>query len=261
MTWILPESERVASPNFNRGSGKFEKDVFIVHFAVDGDQSVDDEEVDQFSPEYGLSFTERERSHDCMDVARLFAKKEREASTQFVIGRDGSKCQMVSLDDTAWGAGGGAFPRGGTGPLEKARAGEINRRAIQVELCNAGFKVETLRVPNDERSRPMPHPGNVFKDLTWELYPHVQLETLLYLLALCRQAKPSLRWITGHEDVVNSHTISAKYGWPKNRDAKHFGGKVDPGPAFPWDELEQDVREMGYVPIRYDFRQRAWVER
>lgn len=261
MTWIFPESERLPSPNINRGRLRIQPDVFVVHFAVDGDQSGDEEEIDQFSTEYGMSFAERDRSHDCMDVARLFAKKERKASTHFVWGRDGSKVQCVQTDDTAWGAGGGAFPVSGVGPLEKARAGAMNRRAVQGELCNAGFKVETLRVPFAERSRPMPHPGNTFKDMTWELYPHRQIETFLYTLALCRQVCPSLRWITGHEDVVNSHTISAKYGWPKDRDAKRFGGKVDPGPAFPWDEIEQDIREMGYTPVKYDFKTRGWVER
>jgi N-acetyl-anhydromuramyl-L-alanine amidase AmpD len=252
--WVLPAEERLPSPNANRGRNGWEPDVFVVHFAVDGDQTPDDDELDPFG-DTGLSFAQRDRSHDCMDVARLFARDGRDASTHFVIGRDASKVQCVGLDDTAWGAGGGALPRAGVGPLERPRSKEINRRSVQVELCNAGFKVDALRVPADERSRPMPHPGNRYKRLVWELYPDRQIAALLYVMALSKSVKPSLRWVVGHEDVVNSHVLSVKHG------RKVYGGKVDPGPAFPWERVGSECRAMGMVPVRYDFKRRAWVER
>lgn len=260
--WILPIPERLESPNRNISRGPFkDPDVFIVHAAIDGDLSPDEEEIDQFDERFGLSFAERDRSHDCMDVARLFGSPRRGASTHFVVGRDGSKVQCVSLDDTAWGAGGGAFPISGTGPLERPRGREMNRRAVQAELCNAGFCVDELRIPEEDRTEPIPHPGNLYKDLVWETFPTRQIETLLYLVALTKQVRPSIEFITGHEDVVNSHTISAKYGWPKKENGRRFGGKVDPGPAFPWWSFGRECRAMGIVPVRYDFKQRAWVER
>jgi N-acetyl-anhydromuramyl-L-alanine amidase AmpD len=145
--------------------------------------------------------------------------------------------------------------------LERPRPGEMNRRAIQAELCNAGFAVDKLRVPKEERSDLIAHPGNPYKKLQWELYPDRQVETLLYLIALCVQTVPTLRFITGHEDVVNSHTISAKHGWPTNEEGRRLGGKVDPGPMFPWMRVTEFCGPLGISAIRYDFKSRSWVRR
>lgn len=236
MTWILPPTERFESPNRNRRW--VGPDVLVLHYAVDGDDTPDGD------PDLDLSFAHREPSHDCMDVARLFARKSRRASAHFVVGRDGSKVQCVRVDDTAWHAGGGAFPVEGTGPLEKPRRREMNKRSIGIEICNAGWAVEKLRIPDDRRVSAT-HAAMPRRTMEWEQYRPVQYDTLRYLAGQLRAATPSLRFVCGHEDVVN-------------RDAKgRPGGKVDPGPAFDWDAI--DWAALGYQRVRYDFAAKAWV--
>lgn len=238
MTWILPESERLESPNQSRRVSSIPVDTLVLHYAVDGDQSPDGSD----DPDH--NFEPRERSHDCMDVARAFARPSRAASAQFVIGRDGSKVQCVPLDRTAWHAGGGALPREGVGELEAPRRREMNRRSYGIELSNAGFAVEKLRIPADERAEGV-HPAMRRRTLQWELFPAVQIATLRYVVALIRMASPDLKWVCGHEDVVNRHTLGRS------------GGKVDPGPLFPWDDI--NWAGFGLTRVRYDFDETQWM--
>lgn len=241
MTWLLPENERLPSPNRNGGRRGHIPTILVLHYAVDGDQTKDDPVADM-----DLNFTPREPSHDCMDVARLFAKSSRQASAHFVIGRDGSKVQCVELDNTAWHAGGGKFPSTGVGPLS-AGAAYINQRSVGIEICNAGWAVDSLKIPEHNRIR-LAHPATPRNKQTWEIYKPAQYSTLGYIVSLLRAVMPSLQYVTGHEDVVNRNTLGVKYG-----------GKVDPGPAFDWSEIEW--RAMGFAPIRYSFDEKAWVER
>ena len=240
MTWLFPEGERLLSPNRNSGRRGHIAEVLVLHYAVDGDQSEDDPNAD---PEHSLSFDPRDPSHDCMDVARLFAKQSRRASAHIEIGRDGSKCQSVELSDTAWHAGGGMLPREGAGLLLDGVAG-INYRSIGIEMCNAGWAVDKLRIAPEHRIQ-LSHPAMPRKTLTWETYPKALLGTLGYVAAMLRLTVPTLRLVCGHEDVVNRDTLG------------RAGGKVDPGPAFPWEAV--DWLALGYRRVRYNFRPKAWI--
>ncbi len=249
MTWILPESQRVPSPNFWAGRNGVPIDVLVLHYAVDGDDFERGE--NELAP-----FQATQPSHDAHDVARLFSRKSRGASAHFAIGRDGSQAQLVSLADTAHHAGGGAFPDKGTGPLRRPRPGRMNRRSVGVELCNAGWAVDKIGVPADRR-RVAAHPATPRRRREWEVYTDAQLDTLEHVVALSLPhfSTDHPLFATGHEDVVNRDTLSAKAG------KKVFGGKVDPGPLFPWGRFAPFLRRLGITPVRYDFKTRAWVER
>lgn len=247
MVWLLPESERVVSPNRYNGRGPWSgpgPDLLVLHYAVDGDQTNDNDP--STTPGESLSFAARKPSDDCMDVAR-FMSKAGGNSAHFVVGRDGSKVQLVDTDDSAFHAGGGAFPPTGPGPLVKPKPKDMNRRSIGIEICNVGWAVEKFDVDPQWRMKAA-HPASPKRLQTWEVYRPVQYATLEYVAALLRQTVPSLEYVLSHEDVVNRDTLGVKYG-----------GKVDTGPAFDWDRI--DWRAMGYTPVRYDFKPKAWVER
>lgn len=245
--WLLPEQERLASPNCNRNrvdkrGRKHELvDVLVLHYAVDGDQTKDGETED-------LNFEPRLSTDDCMDVARGFFRREREASAHFVIGRDGSKVQCVRTDDMAWHAGDGTLPREGIGPLGAAlpkRAYELNGRSIGIEICNVGWAVDKFGVSLGHIEAGLRHRNPASSSKRWESYRPAQYATLEYLAALLRQAVPSLRYVCGHEDVTHKDTLGKA------------GAKTDPGPAFDWDAVRW--ADLGYQRVLYDFRLDAWV--
>lgn len=242
MVWLLPDSQRVPSPNFSKGRAGVPVDVLALHYAVDGDDFERGE--NETTP-----FTSTSPSVDVHDVARLFSRQKRGASAHFAVGRDSSVAQMVELDDTSWATGGGAFPDAGPGPLEKPVPWRMNRRSISVEMCNAGWAVDKLGIPHKWRAMAT-HPATPRRRREWEVYRPLQVEALHYLVVLLRGhfdlSRPT--YVLGHEDVVNRDTLG-----------KQYGGKVDPGPLFPWSAIPW--RRYGYVPVRYDFEQKAWVER
>ena len=252
--WLLPPSQVLASPNFTRGRGRFRQaDLLVLHYAVDGDVWDEaSEEPDDDRPDPVLSA--RHPSDDCMDVARLFAKPKRRASSQFVIGRDASVVQCVRHTDTAWAQGGGAFPLNGPGPLEKPRRGEANQRGMSIELCNAGWAVDKLHVPRQNRQRAA-HRFTPRRMREWETFPKAQIGALEYLVALMRPHMADTTYVLAHEDMVNTHTQQLRYGKPD----KFYGSKVDLGPVFPWGAIPW--RKYGLTPVMYDMGQRAWVER
>lgn len=237
--WILPEREHVPSPNFTRGRGGVEPDVLMIHYAVDGDQRPDDDEHEE-----SVEFHPRERSHDCMDVMRGLAKPGRKASAHFGIGRDGSKAQGVSLLDTAWDCGDGMLHPNGVGLLVPRVPRALTRRCVSIELSNLGYAIAKAKLEPHEIFTGR-HRNPASKSTQWEVYPDVQIDALRTHSALLRMAKPSLRFVLGHEDVTHRHTL----GKP--------GAKLDPGPAFPWHAI--DWESLGYRRIVFDFTMRAWV--
>jgi N-acetyl-anhydromuramyl-L-alanine amidase AmpD len=247
MTWIFPERERVPSPHryYRRRALGFPESVtstlLILHYAVDGDQSADDD--------LDYNFIPRERQHDCMDVARSFQRPSRKASTHFVAGRDGSKVQCVPLDDGCWGAGDGGlsrFPDEIPSLLHSVpfRSRYVNLISTQIELCNVGYDVEKFRIPKEERITATHHAMN--KPREWEMFTDYQYRTLELIVAMLRMAQPTLRWVCGHEDVTNRHTMAKKYG-----------GKFDPGPAFEWHRI--DWERYGFSRVQYDFETRSFL--
>lgn len=244
--WVLPEHQRIESPNRWLGRAGVECDVLVMHYAVDGD---DFERGDGIG--YEQSFKALRPSDDVSDVARLFSRTSREASAHFAIGRDGSLAQMVALDDSAWHAGGGALPDEGVGPIEKPRPRLMNRRSIGIEMCNAGWAADRIGVP-EEYIREARHLATPRKVQRWEIYRDAQYEVLDDLLAIMRPHFVADRdvIVVGHEDVVNRDTISAQKG------RRVIGGKTDPGPL--WDWTRNNWRRFGYRPAYYDFKAQAW---
>jgi N-acetylmuramoyl-L-alanine amidase len=179
-----------------------------------------------------------------MDVARYFARRGARASAHYVVGRDGSVAQCVSLQDTAWHAGGGSFPLNGFGPLEKPVTGRFNRRSIGIEMCNVGWATERFGIP-EEGTLDATHPATPSRVQTWERYTAVQIEALATVVQWAVWSCPGLRWVVGHEDVVNRDTLG------------RVGGKTDPGPAFPWGDVPWS--SFGLTRVRYDYLEKAWV--
>lgn len=237
--WILPEREIVRSPNYEHGRGGLVADTLVLHYAVDPDQSPDglDDESVEFHP--------RARNHDCMDVARGFARRERQASAHLCIGRDGSKAQCVSLLDTAWHAGDGMLHHEGIGPLVPRIRRTMNRRSVGIELSNLGFAIKKAGLRPEEIFVGR-HRNPASTSTRWEVYPGIQIDTLRSMVALLRMSMPTLRWVCGHEDVTHRDTLG------------RVGAKLDPGPAFPWHDI--DWKDLGFTRIVYDFKMRAWVE-
>lgn len=160
----------------------------------------------------------------------------RNASAHFVVGRAGDVHQGVSLSRTAWHAGRGHF-------MGDSRPYVMNQRSVGIELSNAGFGVAHV---DPENIRHHTHRNPLQQKQEWERYYVPQISALDALLRRVKALQPSLKYVTGHEDVLNSFLT----GKP--------GAKSDPGPAFPWMHIDWD--SMGLVVVRYDYETRQHVK-
>lgn len=95
-----------------------------------------------------------------------------------------------------------------------------NPRSIGIELVNTG------RYPHwrDSKHQAMDEP-----------YPEAQIVALIALLAQLRQQFPSVKYITGHEDLDREMEASA------DDPTVQVPRKRDPGPLFPWPRVMQSV--------------------
>jgi N-acetyl-anhydromuramyl-L-alanine amidase AmpD len=222
MSWILPEAERIASPNFNKGREGVTLDTIVLHYTA-GQGNAD-------------------------ALGKFFAAK-RSSSAHFGIGRPGEIRQYVKISDTAWHAGDGGnsrLPEAGTGTLAstKRRPKYVNRRSVGIEICNVGFQVQKFKI---EKSRTFTgrHRNPRSRSSQWESFTQEQVKSLRLLVAQLRLALPTtLLYVCGHEDVTHYDVSS--------------GSKLDPGPAFPWDLINWG--KMGLTRILYDFNTKAWVQ-
>jgi len=163
---------------------------------------------------------------DALEQARAWQRKPstdgEKRSAHFAIGRDGEMVQCVPLDDTAWHCGGSILPATKVlrGPTADARKGSANRASIGIELCNRGFAV------GDEATVFRgAHRNPACREMAWEAYPFVQLESLEALVHRIADAVPTLEYVIGHEDIASKDVGTTKV-------------KVDPGPAFLWDHID-----------------------
>lgn len=223
MTWILPERERLVSPNRNAGRWGTTPDLLVLHYTAGGGSAV--------------------------ATARGFADPGRDASAHFVVGREGDRMQCVPLSDTAWHAGDSGkswLPPEGVGTLAQMpeeRARVVNRRSVGIEICNLGWQADVAKSRGFETMTAR-HRNPRSKSERWEVYPGLQVDAVRTLAALLRMTLPSLRFVCGHEDVTHYSTTGK-------------GSKLDPGPAFPWHEIEWAA--LGYTRVLYDFETQAWV--
>lgn len=166
------------------------------------------------------------------DVAWLCDPAAR-ASAHFVIGRDGGKTQLVSLEDCAWHAGasqlvdlGGAVRRGcnefligieldNLGPLHRNDEGRWEYESGRALLPYQGLDSEVVRSK-------LIFPGGHSVEAGWEPFPDVQIASLAELLGWLADA--------GHRDAVHTLVGHEEIALPTGR-------KIDPGPAFPWERF------------------------
>lgn len=220
--WVLPESQRIASPNIYRGRSGVVVDLVVIHYTA------------------GPGNAEA--------VGNLFERPSRQASAHFAVGRDGGIVQCVNLDDGAWHAGDGGdsrFPSteelaDGVAPLAKVprRPKFTNQRSVGIEVCNLGYGVGKL--PAGRVASGLRHRNPRARSTSWERYPAAQIEALVSLVAKVREVVPTLRFVCGHEDVTHYDVCG--------------GSKLDPGPAFPWERLDGS----GLTRVLYDFEAKAW---
>jgi N-acetyl-anhydromuramyl-L-alanine amidase AmpD len=146
-----------------------------------------------------------------------FQNPQARVSAHYVIGKDGSIVQMVSLDRAAWHAGQSSLPgcRGGVNPC-----------SIGIEIVNWG----TLTKRGDMF---LTHSGRRYKGAPpilargtyWEPFTDAQYESLLNLTKHLLSNYPGITHITGHEDIAP-------------------GRKNDPGGAFDWDRIRSVLHSL-----------------
>lgn len=184
-------------------------------------------------------------------VAKIdYQRKKNRVSAHFTIGRDGTVIQSVPMDRAAWHAGGSKFVKV---PHPKSLNGRrlymppTNARSVGVEICNRGFlrgdDRERLEDGSLGRSRVYEgrHRNPASRKDGWERYTQAQHDAISELAQALEAAIPTLRYHTGHEDVFNrQHTK---------------GAKLDPGPAFPWDLLQESEQTM---VVRWAYTDRDW---
>jgi N-acetylmuramoyl-L-alanine amidase len=161
--------------------------------------------------------------------------RRRKASAHLVIDTDGSITQLVPFNRVAWHAGRSSF---------MGRRG-VNNFSIGFEFVNPGFFKEVnggyqdaygTRLSDRRLSQfQLTNRGPVSRlgsgTFVWPAYTDAQINAGLAAFDAIVDAYPSIRHVTGHEDVDLR-------GW-----------KSDPGPAFPMGEFE-DVLLYDSGPMR-----------
>lgn len=151
---------------------------------------------------------------------RLFASSTAKASAHILIDRSGGVVQMVPFDVIAWHAGRSSYEALGlTG---------LNRFSVAVELVNLG-KVERqadgsfktlLGQKVDAAEVTEVNEGS--KTTYWHKYTPEQISSATAIARAFRARDPKIL-LLGHEDVAP-------------------GRKIDPGPAFPLDQIDLSSR-------------------
>ena len=150
------------------------------------------------------------------------------ASAHFVIGRDGKKTQLVSLDDCAWHAGisqltdiDGTVMLGCNGfmlGIELDNLGPLVQDAAGAWGYENGSTIEPYDGLSPVAAR-LQFAGGHALEASWEPFPDVQIASLAELLGWLADAgmRDAVHNIVGHEEI-----------------ALPPGRKIDPGPLFPW---------------------------
>jgi N-acetyl-anhydromuramyl-L-alanine amidase AmpD len=198
---------------------------------------------------------------DIDGTIKWFKDPQSAASAHYVISRTGRIVQMVNEEDASWHAGGRT-----TNPTFNGK-NNLNLWTIGIELCNWGYflkaskdedipytdpvtKKTTMRHrvkdqlytyfynwtfpytgPAEEHSvqNPIPAMGSQYWNCGgfvqwWEPYPQQQIDALVSLLKYIIERYPNINahWITGHESVDPTR-------------------KLDPGPLFPWELIQNST--------------------
>jgi N-acetyl-anhydromuramyl-L-alanine amidase AmpD len=190
-------------------------------------------------------------------------------SAHAVIDRVGDIEEPVDLDRAAWHAGdhNKAYTRGSRFPapdqLEALAAGRVdiipiglvpyvrslmNRRSVGVEHINLGWAY-----PDKHDACKVRHRNPASRDDDWQHYTGAQIDASLAFHHRAIALMPTLRFITGHEDVCHADALGDDPTTDKIE--RVVGGKLDPGPAFPWPVF---LATLPLVRIVYDFAAHGW---
>jgi len=151
---------------------------------------------------------------------KTLTTKGTQASAHIVVGRDGEITQLVPFDTIAWHAG----------KSEYEGRKSFNQYSIGIEIDNAGLLTKEgntykswfgKEYPKEEVVEGIHRNGN--KTQYWHKYTDKQIQAVKELCSTLTEHY-CIKHILGHEEIS-------------------VGRKIDPGPAFPLDELRS---ELGY---------------
>jgi N-acetylmuramoyl-L-alanine amidase len=147
-----------------------------------------------------------------------FMNPESRVSSHFLIARDGTISQFVPLDHQAWHTGNSTWKD----------MKQLNRWSIGIELDNIGFVRKGFTLPPELQFTAF----DQFSVLrTWETFPHGQTDATVELCRLLVSTYPTITEVVGHSDIAPTD-------------------KLDPGPAFPMDNLRKRVFSCSVLPTR-----------
>jgi len=148
--------------------------------------------------------------------AHYLAKGDLKASAHLVIGQAGDIYQLVSFDTISWHAGTSYY---------KGRS-SFNHFSIGIEIDNAGELVKVGdtyqsyfgKIFTEDEIIKAPHRNDSSKKIRyWQKYTDIQLQLVEEICKLLID-KYDIKYILGHEEIAPDR-------------------KIDPGPAYPLDEL------------------------
>lgn len=169
-------------------------------------------------------------------LANFFSGGSRRASAHFGVGRTGGIIQMVDMDKNAWHPGKSRF-------LDQST--NTGWRSIGIEMCNTGWgSMDYHEEKHPDSIWHGRHRNRAARSTRWEKYTWPQVESVNTLLAELKEAIPTLKYVTGHEDIRNKHVVDIR------------GSKTDPGPAFPYHVLQVDA--LGMERWHFSFRDKEW---
>lgn len=162
----------------------------------------------------------------CLESAQnTFLNKGSKASAHIIIERDGSMIQMVPFDTIAWHAG--------TSKWGKRK--NLNNYSIGIELVNAGSLVKEKKgysswFGKNYTSKEVVKAVHRNEDVAsyWHRYTDKQIKACESLCKLLVE-EYGIQNILGHEEISPDR-------------------KIDPGPAFPLDEMRQKLLALKPKP-------------
>lgn len=185
--WIVPPSDRMPSPNIgNKITPKF----VIVHYSV--------------APQ---------KSDNNVERIKKWCTNKGKASCHFVILRDGTVWQSVSLLKQAWHAGESEW----TDDDGKVYT-SLNKWSFGIELDNMGKLTRKGDAFFDSYGSKWTGAVAKYGDTYWEPFRLEQIYALADVIDAIDDRYPGIK-VLGHEDIA-----------PKR--------KIDPGKCFPWDLLQ-----------------------
>jgi N-acetyl-anhydromuramyl-L-alanine amidase AmpD len=175
-------------------------------------------------------------------LGQFFKRGKRKASSHFGIGRvveDGAATrQYVDTDKNAWHSGKAKF---------RDHRGAFGKKSIGIEICNTGWAY--MDKIDDSQKFEGRHRNPASRKKEWEKFTEIQYDELIQLIIKLKKEHPSIKYITGHEDVRNQHVVKGI-----------SGSKTDPGPAFEWDreDLQNTLFDLGIEEWHYSFDIHEW---